>query len=82
MLNELQIGGLRGDLLQMIEPRKILADVILPEKTRRANTEHFYPNREAPANLRNLGVGRTSRHGHGTGFQIYRTSGNRENHLC
>jgi len=36
MIKDLQIGGQRGDLLQMIEPRKTFADVILPEKTRRA----------------------------------------------
>jgi SpoVK/Ycf46/Vps4 family AAA+-type ATPase len=36
MIKDLQIGGERGDLLQIVEPRKTFADVILPEKTRRA----------------------------------------------
>jgi len=35
MLKDIQTGGLRGDLLQVIEPKKTFADVILPEKTRR-----------------------------------------------
>ncbi len=35
MFKDLPIGGLKGDLLQMIEPKKTFADVILPEKTRR-----------------------------------------------
>ena len=39
MLKDLHIGGLRGDLLQMVEPRKTFADVILPEKTRQALAE-------------------------------------------
>lgn len=39
MLKDLQIGEQRGDLLQIIEPRKTFADVILPEKTRQALAE-------------------------------------------
>jgi len=35
VIKEIQIGGLRGDLLQVIDPKKTFADVILPEKTRR-----------------------------------------------
>jgi len=39
MIKDIQVGGARGDLLQIIEPRKTFADVILPEKTRRALAE-------------------------------------------
>ena len=36
MIKDIQVNGHSGDLLQIIEPRKTFADVILPEKTRRA----------------------------------------------
>ena len=36
MIKDLTIGGQRSDLLQLTVPRKTFADVILPEKTRRA----------------------------------------------
>ena len=36
MIKDIQISNYRGDLLQIVDPRKTFADVILPEKTRQA----------------------------------------------
>jgi len=66
MLKELQIGGLRSDLLQMIEPRKTFADVILPEKTRRALAETLIQIEKHRLIFETWGLG--ERHSTGTGL--------------
>ena len=66
MLKELQIGGLRGDLLQMIEPRKTFADVILPEKTRRALADTLIQIEKHRLIFETWGLG--ERHTTGTGL--------------
>lgn len=66
MLKDLDIGGQRGDLLQMVEPRKTFADVILPEKTRRALADTLIQIEKRELIFDTWGLG--ERHSSGTGL--------------
>lgn len=66
MLKDLQIGESRGDLLQMIEPKKTFADVILPEKTRRALADTLIQIEKHQLIFDTWGLG--ERHTTGTGL--------------
>ena len=66
MLRDLTISQQRGDLLQMIVPRKTFADVILPEKTRRALAETLVQIEKRDLIFTTWGLG--ERHTNGTGL--------------
>ena len=66
MLRDLSISQQRGDLLQMIVPRKTFAEVILPEKTRRALADTLVQIEKRDLIFGTWGLG--ERHTTGTGL--------------
>ncbi len=66
MFKDLPFGGQRGDLLQIIDPKKTFADVILPEKTRRALAETLIQIEKRQLIFETWGFG--ERHTTGTGL--------------